>query len=290
MKKYSDSHEVTFALKKASPGQLEILRRLLIARGAKPESVVESSFSGSERLTVYFTDAERARKFRGKVLPLGLKNVRISQKTVKARDWQTVWKQEYKPFALTPRFEVVPYGYRKTHRSRGHEPVYIDTSYAFGTGLHATTRFMASFVERCAGRYESFLDIGTGTGILAILALKCGAREVTAIDLRRDIVEIANMNFKENGYPVQRARAVDFQKFRTSRRYDFVAANLVTLDLIAFRKSLVRLVRKGGYLAVSGISLALYPELRAAFDGLPIRCLKVEKGEGWHALLFRRNV
>lgn len=289
MKKNSDSHEVIFVLKKPVPGQLEILRRLIIARGARPESVVESQFGGSERLTVYFPDVERARRFRGKIRKLELKNLRISQKTIKARDWQTVWKKEYKPFALTGRFEVVPYGYRKSHRSRGREPVYIDTSYAFGTGLHATTRFMASFVERCAGRYQSFLDIGTGTGILAILALKCGARQVTAIDLRRDIVEIANMNFRENGFPEQRARAVNFQKFPADRQYDFVAANLITMDLIAFRKSLLRLVKKQGYLAVSGISLIHYPKFREAFDKLPLRCLKIEKGEGWYALLFRRD-
>lgn len=289
MKNYPDSFELTFVPAKSSPGQLDILRRILIARGARPENVVESSFGGAERLTVYFPDAERMRTFRGRIRRMGLKHIRVSSKTIRSRDWQDVWKKEYKPFALTERFEVVPFGYRRTHRSRGLEPVYIDTSYAFGTGLHATTRFMANFIERCAGRFETFLDIGTGTGILAILALKCGAREVTAIDLRRDIVEIANMNFRENGFPGQRARAVNFTKFKSARRYDYVAANLITMDLIAFRRRLVGLVKKGGYLAVSGISLVHYPDLRRAFDELPLRCLKIDKGEGWYALLFRRE-
>ncbi len=289
MKKHADSYELTFVPTKPSPGQLDILRRILIAQGARPENVVESRFADGERLTLYFSDAERMRKFKSRMTKMDLRHVRVQSKIIRSRDWQTIWKKEYRPFALTRRFEVVPYGYRKTHRTRGRQPVYIDTSYAFGTGLHATTRFMASFVERCAGRFDSFLDIGTGTGILAILALKCGATLVTAIDLRRDIVEIANMNFRENGFPQQRARAVNFQKFKSDKRFDFVAANLITMDLIAYRKALVRLVKKGGYLAVSGISLIHYPDLRRAFDELPLSCRKIEKGEGWCALLFRRE-
>lgn len=288
MKKASDSFELIFIPKKSSPGQIEILRRLLFAQGVKPENLVESTFNGQERITVYFTSKERLQRFRTRIGKTSLQNVKIQSKTVKTQDWQTVWKKEYKPFALTKKFEIVPYGYRKTHRCRGREPVYIDTSYAFGTGLHATTRFMAGFIEQCEGRFNRFIDIGTGTGILAVLALKCGATDVTAIDLRRDIIEIANMNFRENGYEKQRARAINFQKYQSSQPFDYVAANLITMDLIAFRKDLMKLVKKGGYLAVSGISLVQYPDLRKAFKNLPLRCLKIEKGEGWCALLFRR--
>lgn len=289
MPKNTDSYEVTLTLSKPAPGQLDILRRILISRGAKPETVVESCFDGEERLTVYFTDQQKSRKFSSKISQIPLRHVRISTKTVKSQDWQTVWKKEYKPFALTRRFEVVPYVYRKTHRSRGRDPVYIDTSCAFGTGLHATTRFMAGFIERCSGKFDSFLDIGTGTGILSIVALKCGATAVTAIDLRRDIIEIANMNFRENGFLRQKARAIDFQKFNSRTKFDFVAANLVTMDLIAYRKKLLQLVKPGQYLAVSGISMIHYPDLRRAFYPLALRCLKIENGEGWYALLFQRT-
>ena len=164
----------------------------------------------------------------------------------------------------------------------------IDTSYAFGTGLHATTRFMAQFAESCEGKYLSFIDIGTGTGILALMALKCGAKQVTAIDLTKDIIEIANMNFKENGYIHQRAQAINFEKFNTKKKYDYVAANLVTIDLIHFSKKLLRLVNQGRYLAVSGISHMNYPLFRKTFDQLPLKCIKCEKADGWYALLYKR--
>ncbi|MBZ0166312.1 MAG: 50S ribosomal protein L11 methyltransferase [Candidatus Omnitrophica bacterium] len=287
--KNSNLYEVSFICEGAAPGQTDILRGILASQGVKPHDIVETQLASEQRLCVYFTVSDKARSFMAKVKKVPLRNIRISSKVIKSRDWQTVWKEEFRPFVLTKRFEIVPYQYRKSHRSGDYEPVYIDTICAFGTGLHATTRFMSGFIEGCSGKFDSFLDIGTGTGLLAIIALKCGATDVTAIDLRRDIIDIANMNFRENGYSQQKARAINFQKYHSKKKFDFVAANLVTVDLLTFRHQLINLVGQGKYLAVSGISLSHYAEFRQAFDRLPLRCLKIKKGEGWSALLFQKE-
>lgn len=270
------------------PGQLEILRQIVIGLGVKESQIIEFAQDGTSRLTIYMETFVKAMALKSKLRKMSLKDVKIVYKPLKSKDWQNIWKKDYKPFQLTKKFDIVPYSYRDKYKSSKREFIYIDTSYAFGTGLHATTRFMAQFIERCEGKYSSFIDIGTGTGILSLVALKCGASDVTAIDLKKDIVEIANMNFKENGYINQRAQAINFEKLETKKKYDYVAANLITIDLIHFRKKLVRLVQKEKYLAVSGISLMNYALFRKKFDQLPLKCIRVEKAEGWYALLYKR--
>ncbi|MGE0267631.1 MAG: 50S ribosomal protein L11 methyltransferase [Candidatus Omnitrophota bacterium] len=288
MKKRVETFELSLIPVNNRPGQLEILKQLVIGLGVKENQIIEIEQGGVSNLTIYMETFVKALILKSKLKKMALKDVKVLYKPLKSKDWQNIWKKDYKPFALTKKFDIVPYSYRSKYKSKNRKLIYIDTSYAFGTGLHATTRFMAQFIERCEGRYSSFIDIGTGTGILSLVALKCGASAVTAIDLKKDIIEIANMNFKENGYIDQRAQAINFEKLDTKKKFDYVAANLITFDLIRFRKKLVSLVKKEKYLAVSGISLMNYALFRRKFDQLPLKCLKIEKAEGWYALLYKR--
>ena len=268
--------------------RLPLIKDILRTQRVKEESIVEQEQGGRWTLSVYKTEAAAALKLKNRLKRLRLKQVRVAYQAVATKDWQTLWKKDYKPFTLTKHFDVVPFGYRKTYRLKKRTPVFIDTSYAFGTGLHATTKFMAGFIDGLQGKFESFMDIGTGTGILSILAFRCGARDIFALDLRRDIIAIARENFKENKVPSQGLRAVHFGNLHLKKKFDFVAANLITQDLILFKKKILTFVKPGGYLALSGISLKNYPSLREGFSGLPLRCLKIKRGEGWVGLLFKR--
>lgn len=289
MKKNVNSYEVSLVYEGSDEGQTELLKDLLLGLGVGHHQITELFQNGKHCISVYFDTSTEGLILKRKLKKCNLQQVDIQSQMIKSKDWQNLWKKDFKPFQLTDRFDVVPFAYRSTHKSKKRLPIYIDTSFAFGTGLHATTRFMAQFVERSEGKYSSFLDIGTGTGILSILALKCGAEDVTAIDLTKEIIEITNTNFKENGFPHQRARALNFEKFVGSKKFDYVAANLITQDLITFGSKIVALVKKDQYLAVSGISLSNYPLLREKFKRFPLRCIKIEKGEGWAALLFKKT-
>ncbi len=284
-----DAYEVSLTVPDTDPGQLEILKVLLERLGVTRDRFIELSQNGLNVLSIYYQNTSEGETLRRKLVNCGLKNVEIHGKTLKGSDWQNKWKKDFRPFQLTERFDVVPFAYRKEYKKQERQPVYIDTSFAFGTGLHATTRFMAGFVERASGKFESFLDIGTGTGILSLIALHCGATDVTAIDLRKDIIEIANTNFEANGFKKQKARAVNFEKFKAEVQFDFVAANLITQDLIEFGRKIVARVKPGQFLAVSGISLNNYPMFRENFQQYPLKCVKVERGEGWVAVLYKRT-
>jgi len=281
--------EVALRVNSLDIGSIEILRGLLSGIGVDEESIIECEEWPYTRLSVYFNSQAKACIFQKKLRELHLRHVAVTIKPLYKKDWQAKWKREFKPFALTKTFGVVPMWLKKKYRPRVWIPIYIDTTVAFGTGLHATTRFMSQFVERCRGRFSSFLDLGTGTGILAMIAAKCGTEDVTAIDISREAVEVAKANCIENKCTLVNVKVADVQKYKTKKQYDFVCANIITQDLIRMAKKIISLVKPGKYLAVSGISLNSYEVFRQAYAQYPLRCIKIEKGEGWVAILYKKS-
>jgi ribosomal protein L11 methyltransferase len=280
--------ELALRVDSSEDGNIEILKNVLRNTGIATTEIVECVQWPYTYLSVYFCSIGEARAFKKKLHAFRLAHVPIRLKTLAKKDWQTKWKEDFRPFCLTKRFRVIPVRFQGKRRFPGRTNLYLDTELAFGTGLHATTRFMAGFVERCAGRYDRFLDLGTGTGILAMIAFKCGAQEVTAIDVCKDAVKVAKKNCILNACSSVEIRIADAYQYPVTKHYDFVAANIITQDLIGLGPKLIRLVKPGKYLAVSGISQNSFETFRRAFKKYPLRCIKIEKGEGWVALLYKR--
>jgi len=281
------TYELTIKLKTVDQGHVEILKTLLSTIGIKPHEIVEVNHSPQMCLSVYSLTLKKARAIKKKILLLRLKNISIALKSLLKKDWQARWKKEFKPFMLTDKVRVIP-AWLKGKYPKGENQIYIDTTLAFGTGLHATTRFMSGFIAQCRTKFKTFLDIGTGTGILAMVAHHCDAQEISAVDISPDAVKTARRNFELNGCTGVRLRAMDFARFLKKEKYDFVAANLITHDLIKLKKKLVACVKLKQYLAVSGISLSNFELFRQTFKSLPLRCLRIEKSEGWVAVLYKR--
>ena len=132
------------------------------------------------------------------------------------------------------------------------------------------------------------MDIGTGTGILGFVALKQGATDVLGIDIGQLSIEAARDNMKANSLYFKVKRA-DIKTLRLEKTFDFVAANLITGDLIEHAQKIIAYVKKDGLLAVSGISLDNLDRLRHAFLPFGIRCLKISKGKQWSGLLYQKK-
>jgi ribosomal protein L11 methyltransferase len=221
---------------------------------------------------------------------MGLRGVKTKVIRRSVSDWSQLWKKGWKPFALTRRFQVIPLWQESRACPPGKQAIYLDTTNAFGTGLHETTRFSAQMIDRLRGRFSSFLDVGTGSGILAIVAGKLGIRDVIAIDIDPAAVKVASKNLKANHLPAENVLAADIGRFRPRRMFDLVVANLVTWDLVAFRNKILPLVKPGGYLIVSGISLKNMPFFREHFRTTTLKQLKLKKGREWAAFLFQKKV
>ena len=158
----------------------------------------------------------------------------------------------------------------------------------FGLGTHPTTRLTAELIEEKAGKFKDFLDIGTGTGILSIVACKCGGSSIWAVDATRQAIKIAKRNFSFNSCKPTFLRSIDFGKTNISQKFDLVAANMVTDELIRLRRKIIGSVKRKGYLAISGISSTNYNRFKKSFKSKTLRRLKICQQEGWYSFLYKK--
>lgn len=269
---------------------LGLVRAVLLNLGYQEKDLVSSEVKGKgtfELFDEHKTRLERVQKLFGR---LGLAGVKVRQRRLVPGDWLTRWKRQWKPSGLTKKMDVVPVWCQNKYKvRRGRDYILMDTLLSFGTGLHETTRFMAEFIENKQGQFKSFLDIGTGTGILALVALKYGAEDVVGIDIGPLSVQAAHDNMKAN-HLYFKVKMADVKTYPSKKTFDFVAANLITEDLIGHAQKIVSFVKEGGLLAVSGISLENLNKLRGSFSSLPLRVLKISKGKQWSGLLFQKTM
>ncbi|MCE9517991.1 MAG: 50S ribosomal protein L11 methyltransferase [Verrucomicrobia bacterium] len=133
----------------------------------------------------------------------------------------------------------------------------IPPDMAFGTGHHATTasvlRLLVDFSKSRKGQAWTLCDLGTGSGVLAIAAAKLGARDIYGCDFDPHAVRVALHNVKRNRAGGVRIEEADVLRWKSSQRYDCVAANLFSDVLIAAFPKIVRIMKPGGTVLVSGI-------------------------------------
>ncbi len=282
-------YEVTMTLPRAQAGQADLLEMIFCQAGVPAPQTAQTFLKTRLETKTFLPDKKRARRLEIRLRSLRLKDARVRLREVLERDWKDKWKQSIKPFALGKSFFVFPAWVKQRSCPRGRVPIVLDTDLAFGTGLHETTRFVARLIEESRGRFGSFFDIGTGTGLLTVVAARCGADRLTAVDYDPQCVRVARKNLERNNVKNCLLKQADLRTMRAGKQFDLVAANLTSRDLIALRKKIVSFVRPGGYLAVSGISLDHLPEVREAFRAFPLRCLRVLKGKQWAAVKFKRT-
>jgi ribosomal protein L11 methyltransferase len=267
---------------------LGLTRAVLLNLGYEEDDLVSSESEGRRTFELFDEEEIKLKRIKKLFGRLGLAGVRVRQRRLAPKDWLTLWKNQWKPAPLTKKLDVVPVWYRNKYKPReGCDFILMDTLLSFGTGLHETTQFMAQFIENQQGKFRSFFDIGTGTGILALVALKYGAEDVLGIDIGPLSVQAARDNMKANRSYFDVVKG-DIKRYHSKKTFDFVAANLVTEDLIEHAQKIISFVKEGGLLAVSGVSLDNLQRLRRIFSSLPLKCRKISKGKQWSGLLFQK--
>lgn len=176
-------------------------------------------------------------------------------------DWSTQWKEGLGPLRfgalwVVPSWLEVPKGARYVLR--------IDPSMAFGTGLHETT---ALTIERIVelSPVPSLLDVGTGSGILALAALALGAKEALGIDIDPIALEIARENANKNALSDRLALSPE-PLDGIARTFSLVVANILAGTLVELAPALARMVSPGGALLLSGILVSQADDVRAAYE------------------------
>lgn len=218
---------------------------------------------------------------------------RIVFKSVPKENWSESWKRHFKPIAYGDRLLIKP-SWIKRRPIRGQAVVILDPGLSFGTGNHPTTSYcleQLAEAELSSGE-KSFLDIGTGSGILAIAAAKLGFAPVRAVDFDPEAVRVARVNAKQNGVATQVELAqedITRVPLKSPRKFDVVCANLISNLLIAERKRIVNRLKKGGKLVVAGILRKEFAEVRESFEELGLELIRSKTGGEWRSGVFARR-
>jgi ribosomal protein L11 methyltransferase len=223
----------------------------------------------------------------GRMRDIGPLNVR----ECKEEDWANAWKAFYGIQRVGERTVIKPSWLEYTPKE-GDIVLDLDPGMAFGTGLHPTTRLCLIALERFVRPGMNILDLGTGSGILAISAVKLGGptTTVTALDTDRIAVEATEQNVERNGLTAQIVVGQgSSDAAREDRPYDLVVANILASVIIELSRSLYWLIEPGGMLISSGIFIdrgeAVVDALTKA--GLPVR-ERVQEGD-WLCLVSVRE-
>jgi ribosomal protein L11 methyltransferase len=281
--------EISISVRGGQCGDMELARCCLLNAGVDLERIVEKVQRAKASLIVYERSASKAAALVRAVKAARMRGLSVTAKRVASTDWTSRWKKYFRPFNITPLVRVVPQWLHNSRVPAGLIPVYLDTTFAFGSGMHATTQLVARFMHRQRAHIGSFFDIGTGSGILVLIARAYGVRDIWAIDVDPVSVSTARRNCVLNGFRPKHLSVADFGKFSPRKKFDFVAANLLTDDLIRLQSRLSSVVSAGGFLAVSGIFQDNYSLFCDKFIVRGLRKVRAARRKGWYAVLFRKD-
>jgi len=242
---------------------------------------------GKFRLEVYVPtkqDAASAEAIVGAAAP----ELHLKTKKVAAKDWVAM-SLEGLPAVRAGRF-VVAGAHALTREGGGRVKVWIEASEAFGTGHHGTTWGCLMALEQIVRtrRVERVLDVGAGSGVLAIAAAKCGA-EGLAIEIDARAAAIAEINARQNKV-ANRVRVIagDGARYIAGKQFDLVFANILMRPLIKLAPKLVRAVEPGGTLILSGLLRTQAPLVREAYANRGMVLERQIPKEAWMTLVWKK--
>ncbi len=216
----------------------------------------------------------------------------LTTRTVNEEDWANAWKDYFHVTHIGQRLVIRP-SWREYTPKDDEVVLTLDPGMAFGTGLHPTTRMCLEQVEQSVHPGMKVLDVGTGSGILAIAAAKLGAESVYAIDNSSVAVESTLANAQMNGLN-ERIQVVlgvldDEEAARMAGQYDFVIANIIAHIIGSIAPQLAQVVSPTGVLVVSGIIEARRHDAEDPLLAAGLELVEQVKIDDWLALVYRRK-
>lgn len=221
----------------------------------------------------------------------------IEESETEDKDWVNNWKQYFKPFMVSdivikPTWEEVP------EDMKGKMVVNIDPGTAFGTGMHETTQLVIKQLEKYINESTELLDVGTGSGILAIIAKMLGAKSIIGTDLDENAIVASAENMQANGYDskdfnVILGNIIDDTKVMDEvgyEKYDVVTANILADVIIPLSKVVAKHIKHGGVFITSGIINTKEADVLAALESNPeFEIIDVSHQKDWVSITALRK-
>lgn len=271
----------------ADPDLLDALADCLLSAGAGALEEMPgglAAYADSPELERALREAVAEFRARVEEAELGL-TVEEPEVTPIDADWNQAWLQHLEPEHVTSTFVARPTS--RAHAPKGERTIWLEPSPAFGEGGHASTRLAAEVIEREGQREpgRSLLDVGTGTGLLALVGLASGFQNATGIDIDEAAVEAAKKNAQLNGV---------FDRFTVSGtpldqlpgRFDVVVANMIVPTLVELAEALTSKVAPAGSLVLSGLLQEDAANLARVFEALGLAARARKTSGDWCVLEF----
>ena len=220
----------------------------------------------------------------------------VTESQTEDKDWINNWKQYWHTFTIGDLY-IKPTWEPVTDEMKGHQVLSIDPGTAFGTGSHETTRMVILQLQKYIKGGEEVLDVGCGSGILGMLALKFGAKHSTGTDLDPCAIDATHENMDVNGisrdqYRVMIGNIIDDKEVQDQvgyDRYDIVVANILADVLVPLTPVILNHLKTGGIYITSGIIEEKEETVVEAVKAAGLEVLEVNHQGEWVSVTARKN-
>ncbi len=211
-------------------------------------------------------------------------------------NWEESWKDNYPPQNVGDKIVVLPYWLADTDDS-GRLPVILDPGLTFGTGAHPSTQMVMETMEQLSGSMDNCLDLGSGSGILSIAALRLGAKKATGVDVDPKAEDIARQNAAYNGFVAPAFTALtgnvtedkELMDTLAAEDYDLVLVNIVADVIIGLAPILPEFLTQKSILICSGILDTRLQDVETALEAAGLTILKTRAKEDWRCVMAKRR-
>ena len=255
----------------------------------------QQRLQGLSRVKLYLEDTDQAglSRLEGAVAELGLKmNVAALPET----NWEESWKDNYPAVEVGKNLIVVPYWDAENTGDR--TPIILDPGLTFGTGAHPSTQMVMEAMENLVTPAYRCLDLGSGSGILSIAALRLGAASAIGVDIDPKAEDIARENAAYNGFAAPAFTALtgnvtedkDMMDSLCRQEYDLVLVNIVADVIIGLSPVLPNFLTERSTLICSGILDVRLPDVLAALDAAGLDVTATYEKEDWRCVTAKKRV
>ena len=256
---------------------------------------LQEKLQGLSHIKIYLEDTDTAGMTRLETAVSDLK-LTMQVKALEETNWEESWKDNYPPQEIGEKIVILPYWLAGTEGDR--LPVILDPGLTFGTGAHPTTQMVVETMEELIRPGFRCLDLGSGSGILSLCALRLGAESAVGIDIDPKAEDIARENAAYNGYGAPEFSAITgnvtedkaVMEALAAREYDLVLVNIVADVIIGLAPVLPNFLTEKSTLILSGILDVRLQDVLAALDKAGLTVMEVKEKEDWRCVRACRSV
>ena len=255
---------------------------------------LQEKLQGLSHIKLYLEDTqtEDLARLERAAAQLGLP---MDVKAMEETNWEESWKDNYPAVEVGENLIVVPYW--AADETGGRTPIILDPGLTFGTGAHASTQMVMEFMETCVRPGFRCLDLGSGSGILSIAALRLGAASAVGVDIDPKAEDIARENAAYNGFAAPEFAALTgnvtedtalMDKLR-QQSYDLVLVNIVADVIIGLSPVLPAFLSENSILLCSGILDVRLEDVKAALEQAGLEIVEIKAKEDWRSIRAKRR-